>query len=212
MYVVTFATQKGGSGKTTLCSALGVHAVARGLRVLLLDQDPQGSLLRWYEKRPADAPEVDTVPPPLLERALQGLRAKRFDWVLIDTQGADDAGTAAALQHADYCVVPCRPSAADLGALLPTLETIRRLKKPFGFVLTQTQPRGYRIRDASQSLGSVAAIAEQPMVLRNDYQDAFAEGLGPTELAPAGKAAAEIGALWDWLHSKLAKRRHVAAA
>ena len=50
------------------------------------------------------------------------------------------------------------------------------------------------------------------MVLRNDYQDAFAEGLGPTELAPAGKAAAEIGALWDWLHSKLAKRRHVTAA
>lgn len=42
-YVISFANQKGGVGKTTSCVNIASCAAARGLRVLLIDEDPQGN-------------------------------------------------------------------------------------------------------------------------------------------------------------------------
>ncbi|MEM7710342.1 MAG: ParA family protein, partial [Pseudomonadota bacterium] len=49
--IITFAQQKGGSGKTTLCANVAVELAARGHGVALLDSDPQGSLGRWFMTR-----------------------------------------------------------------------------------------------------------------------------------------------------------------
>ena len=45
MHVIAFASQKGGSGKTTLAGHIAVEAELRGAGpVALIDTDPQGSL------------------------------------------------------------------------------------------------------------------------------------------------------------------------
>ena len=57
MYVIAVASQKGGSGKTTLAGHLAVQADRTGFGpVALVDTDPQGSLSEWWNARTAETP------------------------------------------------------------------------------------------------------------------------------------------------------------
>ena len=72
--------------------------------------------------------------------------AGSFDFVFIDTPGIDSPGTRAVIALSDFCLVPCRPTPADLRSVSPTLAAIHRLEKDFAFVLTQTPPKGFPVR------------------------------------------------------------------
>ena len=52
MIIWTVANQKGGVGKTTTTTALAGLAAEQGLRVLLLDLDPHGSLTSYFRQDP----------------------------------------------------------------------------------------------------------------------------------------------------------------
>ncbi|WP_447415112.1 nucleotide-binding protein, partial [Clostridium perfringens] len=49
--IVAVLNQKGGVGKTTLALPLAGEWAGRGLRVTLVDADPQGSALDWSQQR-----------------------------------------------------------------------------------------------------------------------------------------------------------------
>ena len=51
MNVITLASRKGGSGKSTLTAHLAAYAQKLGKRSLILDADPQGSLTLWHSLR-----------------------------------------------------------------------------------------------------------------------------------------------------------------
>ena len=205
MKVVSFVTQKGGSGKTTLALNFAIAAMAGKKRVVILDMDPQGTARKWYERREEENPPLIEIAAADLEKAIAGARARKFDWVLIDTPGRDDAAQAAAIRVADFCIIPCRPSAADLEATPTTVETIKRLKKPYAFVLPQTPPRSFRIREAQSGLSYLGTVSPTPVVLRNAYQDAQSMGLGVTEYEPEGRAANEVLDCWKWIVSRVKK-------
>lgn len=205
MRVIVFVTQKGGSGKTTLCINLAVACETMGRRCLILDLDPQATAEAWYHDREATTPRLVKATSGDLSRALDLARAQGFDYVLIDTPGRDEPAVAAAIRAGDFCLVPCRPTPADMKATPATMATIQRLGKPAAFVLMQTPPRGFRAREAEIGLSVLGQVAPVGVVSRSSFQDAQGAGLGVVEFEPDSKAATEIRDIWAWLERRLEK-------
>jgi chromosome partitioning protein len=210
MHTIVLATQKGGSGKSTLAIGLGLAAIQAGHTVRLIETDSQGTLSNWQSRRVYAEPMVEPVYIAAdIEQRLQSLDESGVTLTIIDTAGGVSAATTAAIRFADLCLIPARPSVADIEATAPTLSTVRAWKKPFAFVLNQTPIRGQRILNAATTLGDEAALdlsgvlAQPFIVMRNDHQDALSAGLAVTEFAPGGKSAEEIRGLWQWVEAKL---------
>jgi chromosome partitioning protein len=210
MHTIVLATQKGGSGKSTLAIGLALAAKQAGHNVRLLETDPQGTLSNWQRRRGKAGRLVEQAYDALdIEPRLHALEQDGSTLVLIDTAGSLCAATTAAIRQADLCLIPARPSVADIEASAATLAVIRAWKKPFAFVLNQSPIRGRRIDDAAGTLGNEAArelndvLAKPFIAMRNDHQDALAAGLAVSEFAPSGKSADEIRSLWRWIDNRL---------
>lgn len=205
MRVIAFVTQKGGAGKTTLAVNCAVAAERTGLKTLILDLDPQGSAEAWYQDREAETPRLVAIGSWKLPDAMAMAKAGGYDLVVIDTPGRDEPSVTAAVRAADFVVIPCRPTPVDMKATPPTVATVHRLKKPAVFVLSQTPPRGERVREAEVGLAMFGVVCPIRIVARAAYQDAHGAGLGVLEFDSEGKASAEIGQLWDWMAKKMEK-------
>jgi chromosome partitioning protein len=208
MRVVSFVTQKGGSGKSTTAASIAVAAFQQGRRVFILELDRQGTLSDWADARRAgEGPEFERIDAMALDKALATLKKAGYDIAIVDTPGVDSPATVAAMRAADLCLVPCRPTATDLRGCLPTVQSLIRLEKPFAFVLSQCPPRSSRVEETRAGLAALGLIAEPPIVSRADHQDAMAAGQGVTEFNGTGAAAAEIRRLWEWIDEKLEGKR-----
>ena len=173
-------------------------------RVAFIEADPQGTISKWKERRENPYPRVDRVAGPAeLERALSRLEAEGIWLAIIDTAATNNALALRAITKADLCLIPARPSSADIEAAIPTLIAIRRLNRRFAFILNQTPPRGCRLSEAATSLNSLGVLALPYVGQRNDHQDALGAGLGVTEFAQGGKASEEVRQLWRWVLKKL---------
>ena len=215
MHVISFVTQKGGSGKSTTAASIAVAACERGKRVFVLELDRQGTLSDWIESRETPTgPDFERVDATALDKAISTLADSGYDLTVIDTPGVDSPAANAAMRVADLCLIPCRPTATDLRGCLPTVQSMMRLDKPFAFVLAQCPSRSPRVDETRAGLAALGLIAEPSIVSRTDHQDAMAAGQGVTEFNPSGAAAIEIRALWGWIEKKLDSegRRNAKAA
>jgi chromosome partitioning protein len=206
MITIALATQKGGAGKTTLAASIGVAAQQAGEKVFLVDLDPQSSLYRWGERRRQDEPAVDRIGADKLAAALAGVEHTGYTLAILDTQGTDSASTVAALRLTDLAIIPARPTMLDIEASWPTVSTMARLGQPFVFVLNMApSAKTPRVQDASRALALNGVLASPVITQRVDHPDAIGLGLGVSEHAPEGRAAAEMRDLWQWLKRRIGK-------
>ena len=105
------------------------------------------------------------------------------------------------------CLLPVRPSVADIEASKPTVRYLNEHNKPFAFVLNQcpTGGRTSRTSNARMALQLLGGLCDPTLAHRSDHVDALAAGLGVTEFNPYGKAADEIRAVLHWLTARLRK-------
>jgi chromosome partitioning protein len=199
MRTIVVASQKGGAGKTSLLRNVAVVAAGARKNVVMLDADPQGSLTTWYNARRQEVPglvRLDGQPIPAL---LDGLRGAGASIAFIDTPPAASAATRELINQADFVVLPVQATPDDLGAIGATLDLIETAGKSFAFVLSRVKHRSRLAAEARRVLGEHGRVSPVELSDLVDYPLAAARGLGVTELAPNGKASAEVRELWGFI-------------
>ncbi len=111
MKTIVFASQKGGSGKTTLAGPLGVPAEKAGNGpCVLIDTDPQASFAAWWNGRTDGRPQLAPVILKELAAKLELLGAAGFSYAFIDTPPAIAEFISAVVMLAGFALIPTRPS------------------------------------------------------------------------------------------------------
>lgn len=211
MQTIVINSQKGGSGKTSLCAHLSVEAERAGDGpVYLIDTDPQGTLSTWHETREAEAPHrVEINGLAGLAPALGTLAERGAEVCFIDTapNRTDPAGL---FQLADLVLVPVRPSPSDLWAVSATVAALKRAGTPFLFVLNQATVNANITAQAVAALSHHGPVAQTIIGTRVNYAAAMTDGHTAPELIGKGPAAREIAALWtnikSCLHASMPKK------
>jgi chromosome partitioning protein len=216
MRTLAVASQKGGSGKTTLALHLAVIASQAGLRTILVDCDPQRSAAGWWHSRQATSPELVETEPARLRDLVPTAAADGADLLIIDTRPSVERDTLDVARAADFVLIPTRPSILDLRAIGATTEVVKATGTRAAVVLNACPPSNLISGDATltrEARRSLAAyglpIAPAAITHRAALAHALIDGRAVTEFEPAGKAASELRKLWKWLEREIwAKEQH----
>jgi chromosome partitioning protein len=205
MAIVAVLGRKGGIGKSTIVGNLAAEFAAMGRTVMVLDADPQHSLMAWASQGKG-----------MLSGCVEKVKAdnagalaatarkaeKNSDIVLIDTPpGMPDTAYQAALA-ADLVLLPCGPSMLDMLPLKDALALAlkaraeRRSKKPrIRFVPSKVLLNTVLGRKLSSSLEEMGKKVLPAIGQRIVVAEAVTEGLTVCEYAPNSPARAEFEAL-----------------
>jgi chromosome partitioning protein len=223
--IVAFAGQKGGVGKSTTAVCLAVAALERGVRVLLVDADPQGTVRTWGEvaaERRQPAPTVVAMGASMHKAGQLGDLASSYDITFVDCPPRHGEVQRSALMVADIVVLPCGGSAADAWALATSLEVVKEARTVREeliacVLITRKQGRTALGKNARRVLESAGLpVLQTELGSRVAYQEALAAGQGITTYAARDAGTREIFELLDELgricHGQEASGRFIAQA
>jgi chromosome partitioning protein len=215
MRVLALASQKGGSGKTTLSGHLAVQAQLAGAGpVVLIDIDPQGSLADWWNEREAELPAFAQTTVARLAADLEMLRQQGFRLAVIDTPPAITMAIQSVINVAELIVIPTRPSPHDLRAVGATVDLCDRAGKPLLFVVNGATPKAKITYEAAVALSQHGTVAPVTLHHRTDFAASMIDGRTVMEIDPNGRSSNEVRELWTYISDRLEKnfRRTVFSA
>jgi len=202
--VITIAQQKGGAGKTTLTAHLAVGFAEAGLKVAVLDIDPQGSLSAWAALREGRPPAHRQAGGWRTAGEVDKLR-RDFDLILIDSPPHAETEAKLAVREADIVIVPVQPSPMDIWATRPTLDLARLEGRDVLVVLNRVPPRARLVDTAREKLAELGVeVTDATLGNRVGFAAALMEGNAVTEEGRRGAASEEIAALVAELRRRLA--------
>ena len=206
MRVLALASQKGGSGKTTLSGHLAVQAERAGAGpVVLIDIDPQGSLADWWNEREAETPAFAETTVARLAHDLETLRHQGFKLAVIDTPPAITMAIQSVISVAELIVVPTRPSPHDLRAVGATVDMCERSGKPLIFVVNAGTPKAKITSEAAIALSQHGTVAPVIVHQRTDFAASMIDGRTVMEVNPQSRSAQEVEQLWSYISDRLEK-------
>jgi chromosome partitioning protein len=202
MAIIAVAGRKGGVGKSTIVGNLAAEFAAMGRSVLVLDADPQHSLVAWAAQGEG---MLARCVEKLKSGDTEGLRGRvrsleeSADIVLIDTPpGMPEIAYQAALV-ADLMLLPCGPSPLDLFSVKEALSLAlkaraeRRSKRPrIRFVPSKVLMNTNLGRGLSSSLEEMGKKVLPAIGQRIVVAEAVTSGLTVSEYAPNSVSRAEF--------------------
>lgn len=187
MRIITVWNQKGGVGKSTIALNLAGAAHHAGLRVLLIDADPQGSLANLAS---------DGHLPFQVVHGWPDSQPAGIDLVIEDTAPATDLTPAG-----QVVVIPYQPTRLDYAATVAHLEQLKAKGRQVVPVLNRVDVRKNDHREFSYD-----QIAEGAIILpeRSAFQRAVGEGRTVFDdtlktLYGMGPARRDIQKIWEKL-------------
>lgn len=207
--VISFASTKGGVGKTTLAFVVAT-AIARRLttsteyRVACIDADPNGTLDAALRK--SGNPDILSLPSDA-ETLLPTLRdaQRNAALVLIDLEGSANQAMLYACGKSDLVLIPAQPSAFDVREARKTADVVSQAADLVGrkiearVVLTRTPVLRQRVAEHSRAQFDKAGlpVLSVELVQRTAFQTMTYTGIPPFQADPTSGAAANVEALID---------------
>lgn len=196
--ILSFLSQKGGVGKTTLSINIAGLYAARGARTLLIDADPQASSVSWSAVRTTEPlfPVVGMAKGNL-HKELPDLR-RQYDVVIIDGAPRVNEIARSAIIASDLVLIPVQPSPVDIWASQETVQLVNeariyRESLKAAFVINRKIVNTAIGRDVRHALVDFGyPTLETHVSQRVAFAESLAQGLTVTEAQPYSAAAEEV--------------------
>jgi chromosome partitioning protein len=191
---------EGGCGEDHPRSYLGTAAAEAGHISAIIDLDPQATAASWADRRQILEPEVVSGQAVRLPALIKTAVENGAEFLVLDTAPNADQTASLAARSADLVLIPCRASTFDLEAIETTLLLAKAAGKPAYVVLNAVPPRSGIGKEAAEGLtGRGARVAPHQITQRAAFTHSVIDGRTAKEFEPAGKAAAEIQQLYEWI-------------
>lgn len=224
--IITFASSKGGVGKSTCSAAIAGALAAREGAVTLIDLDVNGTLMRWHNAHADQLPNITVLQatPDTFNQLLNKAISSDAAYVIIDVAGAFEATMIKAIASSDLVITPAKLSEPDLREAAKILSEVtafnRRFNASIQHRLLVNEAESLNPMYQRHALAEVDASAltrfTHLMNRRAAYREIFITGL-PPHYAGKGrgavdKAVAELDDIVAEIHAILTKPTKAKAA
>jgi chromosome partitioning protein len=216
--IITFASQKGGTACSAMCTNIAVLRATREpkSKLLIIDTDPQGSSYDWNTERLELGinPEIECIKlkGKHLVEEIDELE-KIFKDIVIDVGGKDSEELRLALLTADKLIVPTLPSQFDIWALEFINKIIPECRKAgnknlignvlFTRVSTHPSIGIAEVKEAETAIEDYKYLSLMKSVIRerNVWRKSSRSGIAVEEITPPDqKAKLELNALYNEIY------------
>jgi chromosome partitioning protein len=154
MPTVSFASSKGGCGKSTSAILLATELAERGAGVTIIDADPNRPVAKWA-RRPGK-PDSLKVISDVTERTIIDTiesEVRKSAFVIVDLEGTASRMIPYAMSRSDLVIVPSR------GSVLDAMEAVAAIRE------VKEQEKAFRTRIPSAVLFTCTSPAIKPRTL-----------------------------------------------
>jgi len=198
--IICLSNNKGGVGKTTLAINLASHNANNGHRVLLIDADPLGSVVKWQGLSEKKTFDVIHYPEKTLHKDIDKL-SEGYTHTIIDAPPGAGNIIGSSLITSHMAIVPVDPSPLSIWASRKIIFQIKQAQKYNkwlkGRLLISKSVAGTILERRARKILTPYGIAlfNTEVHHRIDFVKSFFSGLSVLQYAPRSKAADEIRCL-----------------
>jgi chromosome partitioning protein len=194
---VAFVSPKGGAGKTTAALLLALGLEEQGLRVAMIDSDPNKPLMAWAAM-PGRPERITVHPAPMpqdVRDALREAQRRQPDWVILDTEGSLRGAMAFTNLRLDLVLTPLAASQLEADQAIKAAEIVGQFGARSGMplkhrcLLTRV-PAALRPRSLKQVVERLrengVELLPTALIEKEAFRVLFAVGGGFEELEKSG--------------------------